>query len=369
MRRSDILSVVVWALAGSPLAADQVPTTEPAAALKEEQNGRRVKTERLRHAATRGVVTPAQWGPRQIQAAMSAKLWRMADARLPGALVVDRPGDRTEIYWRTGLYDVPRPVSKGWESAMDIRREVGPLDDGLIVSARTTAQKGQAARPQVLDNAGLWRTYLGTVPTGSDHLFLDYNVAYGPRTDRAVVGAFASGDWAEQAVEEAPQGLGSSMQLGRLGRNVDESSLKATLGAQLLRMAQRDLPGFVLVQEPQDVLCLVWKAKDAGGSRPAACDADHVLSRCAIDPGADGLVVLVWAGTSTHLPPSALVRDRRVNWQTYLTTVTMDSPHIEVCAAVSYGPKTSRALIDLFAGAGTWMKEAVQPAAAGVGGN
>ncbi len=127
---------------------------------------------------------PADWNELEIINAISIGIKKIANHELPEhklALLDDLK--RIKLQWRTLPYDVVRPTNKVGDK-FRISRETGPAGDGLILEVWVSDGIQQRVRPQILDNAGLWKTYLGKIHLSSSNKFLMFNLNYGSRTDR-----------------------------------------------------------------------------------------------------------------------------------------------------------------------------------------
>jgi len=145
-------------------------------------------------AAVRTILVPAAWSSEDLASAVFLRLKPLADAYLPGHALAyaNTDGDRrVRIEYRAQTYDVPRPTGKAGEASVT-RRETGPSADGLILTVWLERETGQAVRPQVLDNAGLWKTRLDEARVEPLGTYLKINVDYGDRTPGVLVRFFGS---------------------------------------------------------------------------------------------------------------------------------------------------------------------------------
>jgi beta-lactamase regulating signal transducer with metallopeptidase domain len=129
---------------------------------------------------------------KEVLSTISRSLRRLAKEHLPGHELKEYADGRIRIAWKTQHYDVPRPTGKHADAEIVTRRETGPAPGGLILTAWTADQPGQADRPQTLDNGGLWKTYLGERVFPGGKKWLMFNLDYGPKTDKNLIETFSS---------------------------------------------------------------------------------------------------------------------------------------------------------------------------------
>jgi len=139
---------------------------------------------------------PPGWEAQQLWAALREHVVREAQAMLPGCEI---PGPEQEnrviIQYRTQEYEVFRPGSKAAEPPREIRREVGPRKDGLILHAWFDDSAAQLERPATLTaqttDGHEWQTHCGVVNL-LDTGYLCVNLSYGSETNRETLDALCA---------------------------------------------------------------------------------------------------------------------------------------------------------------------------------
>ncbi|MBL7223638.1 MAG: hypothetical protein ISS72_07285 [Candidatus Brocadiae bacterium] len=152
--------------------------------------------------APQGLRVPKGWDRAALLDALARGLKRLADAHLPGHTLV-RKDAHIRLAWRTQRYEDPRSADERRRSKMPVL-DPGPAPDGLIVRVRFGTPVWQAVRPQTLDIAGLWKTYLGQIALPTLKTWLDFDLDYGPKTAAKLRETFSSPRaWLDAAAAEA----------------------------------------------------------------------------------------------------------------------------------------------------------------------
>lgn len=133
------------------------------------------------HPDWQSVPVPQGWDRRRLDRALREHLKELAATTLPGSKVEQDP-DRIRILCKTRMHDTLRRSSKGYNSPLVPRRELGPESDGLILDVWLTEHMGQLERPALLDRPP-WKAFCGQLYLPDIKLYLNVNVDYGSQTD------------------------------------------------------------------------------------------------------------------------------------------------------------------------------------------
>jgi len=142
--------------------------------------------------AVRKLAVPADWTEEDALRAFARGLKHLSAKLLPKNAFTFKDGEdgRIRIAWKTQEYKVEVPANKSGDT--EVRDETGPAEDGLILTVWIEKQEGQAQRPQTLDRGGQWKTDLGQVQLLPLKTRLLFNLEYGARTKKPLLGTFSS---------------------------------------------------------------------------------------------------------------------------------------------------------------------------------
>jgi len=160
---------------------------------------------------------PPGWDRARLLDQLAAGLERLARQRLPGGVVSrSSPEGPIRLVWQSRMYDVRRPTGKHKGAKTVVRREEGPAPAGLILTVWLGDGITQAKRPQVLDNDGRWKTYLGGgVHVPALQLCLMFNLDYGPQTAPELIRFFSAPQEWLAATQALPDGAPPGRSAGR----------------------------------------------------------------------------------------------------------------------------------------------------------
>jgi len=143
---------------------------------------------------SQALTLPATWDEKTTYAVFANGLKRLADKHLPKHKFTYSVADSGQRYIRVEfkpkVYDVPSTDPKTGETTT--RRKTGPEADGLLLTVWIEKRLTEADRPEVRDNAGLWKTKADQVFLRPLETYLKSNVHYGPKTDKAQIAVFSS---------------------------------------------------------------------------------------------------------------------------------------------------------------------------------
>ena len=143
---------------------------------------------------SQALTLPATWDEKTTYAVFANGLKRLAEKHLPKHKFTYSVADSGQRYIRVEfkpkVYDVPSTDPKTGETTT--RRKTGPEADGLLLTVWIEKRLTEADRPEVRDNAGLWKTKADQVFLRPLETYLKSNVHYGPKTDKAQIAVFSS---------------------------------------------------------------------------------------------------------------------------------------------------------------------------------
>jgi hypothetical protein len=150
---------------------------------------------------------PPRWDEKAALDNLAVGLKKLADSQLPEhRFTYNAEGSPhyVHIAWKTQAYDVPVAGKEGGNA--EVRRKTGPTADGLMLTVWIEKRLAESDRPQVLDNAGFWKTRIDQVFLQPLKTYLKFNVHYGPKTPEGLIKTFSTpaGWLAGEAPAEKP---------------------------------------------------------------------------------------------------------------------------------------------------------------------